>query len=124
MSALMGSLQVVMFFDRGTFGVLPLTYFYIPKSARAYLFPQSVKIRYFAAAPSVSAPFVRNQELPRTRAMSDVLSTAMQRGDPTWHLPVVAANVRHLVNFAHASNTKASAAAITEAWDLQPYTIG
>ena len=29
----------LMFFDRGTFGVLPLTYFYLPKSARAYLFP-------------------------------------------------------------------------------------
>ena len=28
-----------MFFDRGTFGVLPLTYLYLPKSARAYLFP-------------------------------------------------------------------------------------
>ncbi len=27
-----------MFFDRGTFWVLPLTYFYLPKSARAYLF--------------------------------------------------------------------------------------
>ena len=28
-----------MFFDRGTFWVLPLAYFCLPKSARAYLFP-------------------------------------------------------------------------------------
>ena len=34
----------VMFFERGTFWVLHLTYVYLPKSARAYLFPQSVKI--------------------------------------------------------------------------------
>ena len=31
------------FFDRGTFWVLLLTCFYLPKSARAYLFPQSDK---------------------------------------------------------------------------------
>ena len=29
----------VVFFDRGTFGVLPLAYFYLPKSAGAHLFP-------------------------------------------------------------------------------------
>ena len=40
-----------MFFDRGTFWVLPLTYFYLPKSARAYLFPQSVKIHCFCSGP-------------------------------------------------------------------------
>ena len=34
----------VMFFDRGSFWVLPLTYLYLPKSARVYLFLQSVKI--------------------------------------------------------------------------------
>ena len=38
-----------VFFDRGTFGVLPLTYFHLPKSARAYLFPQSVKRHYFCS---------------------------------------------------------------------------
>ena len=27
-------------FDRGTFWVLPLTCFFLPKSARVYLFPQ------------------------------------------------------------------------------------
>ena len=50
-SALMGSLQIAMFFDRGTFGVLPLIYFYIPRSARAYLFFQSVKIHHFCSGP-------------------------------------------------------------------------
>ena len=39
------------FLHRGTFWVLPLAYFYIPKSARAYLFPQSVKIHYFCSGP-------------------------------------------------------------------------
>ena len=41
--------------------VLPLTYFYLPKSARAHLFSQSVKQHIFAAAPLVLTPFVRNQ---------------------------------------------------------------
>ena len=43
-----------MFFDRD------LTYFHLPKSARAYLFPQSVKIVAFAAAPLVLTRFVPN----------------------------------------------------------------
>ena len=41
----------LMFSDRGTFWVLPLTYFYPPGNARAYLFPQSVKIHYFCSGP-------------------------------------------------------------------------
>ena len=49
-----------MLFDRGTFWSLPFTY-YLPKSARAYLFPQSVKFITFAAAPLVLTVFVRNQ---------------------------------------------------------------
>ena len=40
-----------MLFDRGTFWVLPLTCLYIPKSARAYLVPQSVGIPYFCSGP-------------------------------------------------------------------------
>ena len=51
----MGSVKGVtgnmMFVDRGTFGVLPLTYVYVPKIARAYMFPQSVKIHYFCGGP-------------------------------------------------------------------------
>ena len=53
----------VMFFDRGTFWVLPLTCFCLPKSARAYIFPQSDKINYFCSAPLVVTPFVRNQHV-------------------------------------------------------------
>ena len=34
-----GSLQICLLFDRGTFWVPPSTYFNLPKSARAYLFP-------------------------------------------------------------------------------------
>ena len=54
-----GFTALFMLFDRGTFRVLPLTYLYLPKSARAYLFPQSVKIITSAVAPVVSTPFVR-----------------------------------------------------------------
>ena len=45
-----------MLFDRGTFWVLPLIYFYIPKSAMAYLFPQSVKNPYFCSGPINADP--------------------------------------------------------------------
>ena len=52
-----GRCKVYVFVDRGTLGVLPLTYVYHPKSARAYLLSQSVKRNhYFAAAPFVSTP--------------------------------------------------------------------
>ena len=37
-------------------------YLYLPKSAKAYLLPQSVKIVTFAAAPLVLTPLVRNQK--------------------------------------------------------------
>ena len=62
-----GVTAIFKFFDRGTFWVLPLTYLYLPKSARAYLFPQSVKIDTFAAAPVVLTPFVRSQRLQTNR---------------------------------------------------------
>ena len=38
-------------FLTGTLLVLHLIYVYIPKSARAYLFPQSVKIPYLCSGP-------------------------------------------------------------------------
>ena len=41
----------LMFSDRGNFWVLPLTYFYLPKSARAHLLSQSVEIHYFCSGP-------------------------------------------------------------------------
>ena len=66
-----------MFFDRGTFWVLPLTYFYLPKSARAYrtayLFP-SVKFVAFAAAPLVLTPFVRLAAIARPGVDPDAAS--------------------------------------------------
>ena len=43
-----------MFFDRRTFWVLPSTYFYLPKGARAYLFPQSIEINYLFCSGPVS----------------------------------------------------------------------
>ena len=45
-----------MLFDRGTFWVLSLTCFCLPKSARAYLFPQSVKVHYFCGGPISADP--------------------------------------------------------------------
>ena len=50
-----------MFVDRGIFWVLPLSYLNIPKSARVFLFPQSVKLVAFAAAPLVLTPFMKQQ---------------------------------------------------------------
>ena len=38
-------------FGRGTFWVLPLTLFHLPKSATAYLFLQSIKIHGFCSGP-------------------------------------------------------------------------
>ena len=49
------------FFDRGAFRVLPLAYFYLPKSARAYLFPNLSKLISFAAAQLAFIPSVRGQ---------------------------------------------------------------
>ena len=46
---LLGFFGIVI--DRGTFWALPFTYFCLPKSAWAYLFPQSVKIHYFRSGP-------------------------------------------------------------------------
>ena len=43
-------------FDRGTFWVLPLTYFYISQSARAYLFPNLSKIITFGVDPICPQP--------------------------------------------------------------------
>ena len=59
-SALMGSLDFVfMFFDGGTFWVLPLTYFIFPKVPGCACFPNRSKSITFAAAPLVSTPLVQ-----------------------------------------------------------------
>ena len=54
-----------MCFDRGTFWVFPLAYFYLRRSARAYLFPEPSKLITSAAAPLVLTPFVRNHNLSK-----------------------------------------------------------
>ena len=69
-----------MFFDSGTFWVLPLTCFHLPKSARANLFPHPVNIHYFCSGPtsvdphlSATKPFLpggrhaRDAWMPRPR---------------------------------------------------------
>ena len=48
-SALMGSLQMV-FGQRDLLGT-PVNLFVFPKSARAYLFPQSLKLCYLCSGP-------------------------------------------------------------------------
>ena len=55
-----GVIASFMLFDR-LVGYSRQPTFFSPKSARAYLFPQSVKIITFAAAPLALTPFVRNQ---------------------------------------------------------------
>ena len=65
-SALMGSLRISCFLQ--TFWILPLTYFYIPKGARAYLFPQSVKHRNFCSDPTSVNPICPQPRRPRRRS--------------------------------------------------------
>ena len=78
-SALMGSLQISCFLTEGLLGT---TYFYIPKSARACLFPQSVKFTASAAAPLAFTPFVRNQRLAARLGEEERLrAAAPQRQD-------------------------------------------
>ena len=59
-----GVTAFVLFVDRLLYGVLPLTYSYLPKSAGAFLFPNLPEFISFAAAPLVLTPFVRNQITP------------------------------------------------------------
>ena len=63
-----GVTTIFIFFETGTLWVLPLTYFDLPKSARAYLFPQSVNTHYFCSGPISVAQFVRNQQSGSTGA--------------------------------------------------------
>ena len=50
-----------MLFARGTFWVLLLTFLYLPRSARAYLFLQSVKLHYFCSGPISVDPICPHQ---------------------------------------------------------------
>ena len=79
-SALMGSLQIQCVFDRGTFGVLPLT-----KSARAYLFPQYVKTNYSCSGPISVDPICPRPTIPLPMGASGEVkprrrAAAAQRG--------------------------------------------
>ena len=67
----MGSLQMSCVLTVGLCGqLLPVTYVYLPKSARAYLFPQSVKIHYFC-----SGPFSVDPICPQPRYFPSTLTT-------------------------------------------------
>ena len=66
-SALNGVTANLIFFDRGAFWAFPLAYFYLPKSARAYLFPQYVKLNYFCSGPiSVDPTCPRPRSTPKS----------------------------------------------------------
>ena len=71
----------VMFFDKGTFWVLPLTSFYPPKRARSYLFPQSVKIHYFCSGPIRVDPICPQPRPGAARAAALQVPHAGGRGE-------------------------------------------
>ena len=60
-----------------TFWVLPLTFVYFPESARAYLFPQSVKKHYFCSGPISVDPICPQ---PRHRVALPVHVPSPRRG--------------------------------------------
>ena len=63
----------------------PVNLLYLPKSARAYLFPQSVKFITSAAAPLVLTPFVRNQgDLERTKGAHTAAGQSLTHSSPAF----------------------------------------
>ena len=71
----MGSLQISCFLTEGLFGYSRLTYLHLPKSARSYLIPQSVKIHYFCSGPiSVDPICPQPSGLLQSRARVALLS--------------------------------------------------
>ena len=83
----MGSLQI---FDRGTFWVLPLTYFYLTKSARVCLFPNLPKLTTCAAAPLVLTPLVRHRGFIWVRSRSRLYDGRRRGGAPSPQGPLCA----------------------------------
>ena len=76
-----GVSAILMLFDRGTFWALPLTCFCLPKSARAYLFPQSIKIHYFCSGPTSVDPICPQPTLaPNTPSASTPLYSVNPAG--------------------------------------------
>ena len=65
-----GVTAYLIFVDRWTFWVLPFTYFNLPKSARASLFPQSVKTHYLCSGP-ISVDPICPQPQKVTRGSSE-----------------------------------------------------
>ena len=74
--ALVGSLQMsnVIFFDRGTFWVLPLTYFIFSKVPGRTFFPNLSNFTTFAAAPLISVDPIRPQPTSAS-SIAPLLST-------------------------------------------------
>ena len=90
----MGSLRMSCFF-----GSL-VTCVYLPKSARAYLFPQSVKTRYFCSGPISVSPHSSAAEArrrPRARGVLRVPEVVPGRDG---------AGVRRLLRGAHVRMNK------------------
>ena len=83
-----------MIFDRGTFWVLPLTYFYLPKSARAHLFPQSVKIHYLCSGPISVDPISPQPRGERARFETPRCAREPVPGDFRLRLPYPTDGVR------------------------------
>ena len=100
-----------MFFDRGSFWVLPLTYFYLPRKCQGVLFPQSIKIITFAAAPLVLSPFVRNQDARGRQGKQPGPGARRRASCPGFDAPSVApdvlqsADLEGIVNLERAKGT-------------------
>ena len=58
--------------------LLPLTYFYLPKSARAYLFPQHLKVHDFCSGPSSVDPIC-----PQPRCGDDCIALYLAVATPS-----------------------------------------
>ena len=71
-----------MSFDRGAFWVLPLTCFFLAKSARAYLFPQSIKIHYFCSGPISVDPICPHPTRCRASSTRHTSWCARRRSPP------------------------------------------
>ena len=97
----------VCLLTEGSFGYSRSPTFTFPK-CQGVPFSPSCQIHYFCSGPISVGPICPQPRAAsnkgNTGCPSSLHSKVMQRGDPTWHLSDVAANVRHLVTFAHASN--------------------
>ena len=88
------------FWHRDFFLVLPLTYFYLPKSARAYPFPQSVKTRCFCSGPISVDPICPQPRIQchRKSTMISEVSISGVQSFATDGIGIPNPNPRNLVN--------------------------